>query len=89
MFSLEYAAGFKPKQGWQWDIAARKSAGFIKDVLPYLNIKQQQAEYGLEFQALISARNKRKYGPEDWALREGYKLALSQMKQSYAAEHDE
>ena len=72
--------GFKVKAGWQWDIAANQAAHFLTDISPFLVIKREEALLGLEFQQEVSNRTKHSNSPEDWALREGYKLALSEMK---------
>lgn len=51
-----YVQNVKPmassrKPLWRWEIRAKKAESFLKLVLPYLQLKRQQAEIAIQFQS--------------------------------------
>lgn len=48
----------KWKRQWHWQISSRMAATFLRDVLPYLRIKKNQAILGLEYYRFYHRTNK-------------------------------
>lgn len=64
-----------------WNCGNRMAEKFLQDIYPYLHEKKEQAWLGLEFRE--QCFNHKTSGPiteEDYALREGFALALSLAK---------
>lgn len=70
------------KTVYYWQIMARKASRFLEWIRPHLLIKEVQAWLGLEFVATkgIGGGRGRPLSNEQYALREGFYLALQQAK---------
>lgn len=53
-----------------WSVNSRQAATFLRDVLPFLVVKQEQARVGIYFQFHMSSRGKARVGDEDLAFRQ-------------------
>jgi len=70
---------------WHWMIVARKAMGFLKLILPYLKLKQPQAELAIKFQS-------QKYmGPtksdEEMAVEDAQRIVLQNMHRRPSGSH--
>lgn len=63
---------------FRWQVDDRKAVTALEQLRPYLRLKEDQAWLALEFRANYLMHNPLR--PEDVALRDGFYLALKQMK---------
>ena len=66
-----------------WTINSIAAEGFLKLILPYLKVKQEEAKVALEFREHMNnymGRNGRRLNITEIALREAYKLKMQELK---------
>jgi hypothetical protein len=62
---------------WEWSLQTDPTVSlFLKQIIPFLRTKNQQAQVVLEFTTNVTKRSGHPPGPEETALREGYYWAL-------------
>jgi len=67
------------KQLWRWELRAYKAITFLELVLPYLQLKRQQAELAIQYQ------RKQYWGKkstdEEWAIMEAQHILMCELNQ--------
>jgi|GEM_PF-5044181 len=71
-----------PHTGWQWRLACRQAASFLRDILPYLQNKRDQAELAIEFQARKRQRGSTHLTDAEFEWQKAVSVALKEMKQT-------
>lgn len=70
------------KKQWYWIIQDSNGAAFLKLILPYLRIKQPQAELGVRFQSHKLQKRTKYLTDGELALREAERILMQSMKVS-------
>lgn len=70
---------------WHWIIAARKASDFLKLILPYLKLKQPQAEIAVRFQD--SKKHVCIKSDEQMAIEEAQRIMLQDMHRGRNGSH--
>jgi hypothetical protein len=81
---------YQPGRGriiYKWFLNDRHAATFLRDLLPYLIVKREQAEVGLAFRVHVEEGGPgqgRRLTPEELAVREDFRLRLRALKGEFA-----
>jgi hypothetical protein len=78
-FSVQRERGFGWSDTLKWQLNGKKAARFLKEVLPYIRVKQDQIKLALEFQE-TTKKHWRHMLPEDYEKQAQLYLALKQAK---------
>ena len=66
---------------WEWITTGQRAVELLRAIRPFLRIKEKQAWLALEFRAnFTSYKSKGAVPMEEFALREGFALALQESK---------
>ena len=74
------AGGLAKKEHWRWHLSDRQSEQLLNLILPYLDMKRDQAEIALAFMKTKSKGGRRRTPQSVLDLREQYKQALQDAK---------
>ena len=84
---LQFGGNIHPKGGvrpgkpcWVWWLNHRAALNFLRTIYPYLIEKKIQAWLAVEFEAQKTNRRGSGMTAEEYALREGFRLALQNAK---------
>jgi hypothetical protein len=66
---------------WKWEIRTRQAGQFLESILPYLRLKQPQAEIAIKFQKARHTVNWQRKTDEEKAVEEAQYILLRNLKQ--------
>ena len=73
--------GTKLKPQWYWEISCQKARRFLKAILPYLLLKNSQAELAIRFQDAKQGRQGKRLTLEEKTLEENQFFLMRELKQ--------
>lgn len=82
---LTVGSFFTRKSHYNWSVGSKKAVELLKKIQPYLIVKREQAELGIEFWAArshMAIGGKHRLTNKEIALREGFYQAMKKLKEA-------
>ena len=68
------------KQAWKWTIVTNKSINFLEAILPYLNLKRDEAELAIQWQQIKRKRGSRHITSNELMWDDSQSLLMKELK---------